>query len=231
MSPTSPAAAPASRRRPALRRAFSLALLLPALSIALSDLARAQSPLAPVWSGVYAGVHGGGNWHDITTSNGGSLSEQSVGFGGHLGLNLGLGLVVIGVEADVGIDTASGHNALPLPGFVTGAEVNASGTLRGRLGIPVGPVLFYATAGYAWTDLEITVGTAAGSASRSASFDGIVYGGGAEVAVLPRLALRIEALHFDYSESTLDLGALGRSIDSFDPSTTVVRAGISFRLN
>ena len=49
--------------------------------------------------------------------------------------------------------------------------------------------------------------------------------------MLPSISVRLEALHYDFSQTHLDFGALGRSADTFDPSATVVRAGVSFRFN
>lgn len=219
----------ARSRRPAPHRAAIASLLLPA-SLLLAEPA-AAGPLSPIWTGVYAGFHGGADWTDVDSSSGLSFSSNSATFGGHLGLNISLGMVVVGVEADVGISSAEFGMGSVGPGSTLTGEVNAFGTARGRLGIPVGPALFYATAGYAWTDVDVTLTQAGASASRATAFQGIVYGVGAEMMVLPSISLRLEALRYDYGSSRLDLGSLGRSVDEFDPSTTVVRAGVSFRFN
>ncbi len=212
---------------------FAAALLLPVsltASLAVAGPAHAGL-LAPIWTGMYAGVHGGANWTDIDTSGGLSFSTEAATIGGHLGLNVSFGLVVVGVEADLGIDTASYGLGISGAGVSLEGKVNAYGTARARLGIPVGPALFYATAGYAWSDVEITLNQSGASTMRSTSFNGIVYGVGAEVMVLPSVSVRLEALHYDFGQTHLDFGALGRSADTFDPSATVVRAGVSFRFN
>lgn len=217
-------------RRPAPRRAAIASLLLPA-TLLLAEPAAATGLLSPIWTGIYAGVHGGADWTDVDSSGGLSFSSNSATFGGHLGLNISLGLVVVGVEADLDINSAEFGMGIVGPGSTLTGEVNAFGTARGRIGIPVGPALFYATAGYAWTDIDITLNQAGLNTSRATSFHGIVYGVGAEMMVLPSISLRLEALRYDYGSSRLDLGSLGRSVDEFDPSSTVVRAGVSFRFN
>ncbi|MEQ1711456.1 MAG: outer membrane beta-barrel protein [Hyphomicrobium sp.] len=206
--------------------------------IALASPAVAQSPIAPIWSGMYAGIHGGGNWAEFKASQGGgslgSSKEQAYNFGGHLGFNVGLGLVVVGLEADLGIDTFSATSS----GIVLGipvsakAESTASGTARARVGLPIGPALLYATAGYAWVNISGKVdATGFASGRGSSSIDGIVYGIGAEMKVLPRVSVRVEALHFDYSKQRFDGTMLGGETLEIDADTTVVRAGVSFAFN
>ncbi len=204
--------------------------MLPA-SLVSAEPATARGLLTPIWTGIYAGIHGGADWTDVDTSAGLSFSSDSVTFGGHVGLNFSLGLVVVGVEADLGINSAEFGIGLVGPGATLNGAVSAYGTARARLGVPVGPALFYATAGYAWSDVEITITQAGVQASRATAFEGIVYGIGAEVMVLPSISVRLEALRYDYGSAHLDLGSLGRSVDEFDPSATVVRAGVSIRLN
>lgn len=218
-----------SRHNPA-RSAAIASLLVPA-SLVLAEPATARGLLSPIWTGIYAGIHGGADWTDVKTSGGLSFDSQTAAYGGHVGLNFSLGLVMIGVEADLGINSAEFGIGIVGPGATLTGEVSAFGTARARLGIPLGPALFYATAGYAWSDVEITISQAGASVSRATGFQGIVYGVGAEVMVLPSISVRLEALRYDYGSAQLDLGSLGRSADEFDPSSTVIRAGVSFRFN
>lgn len=187
---------------------------------------------------MYAGIHGGGNWAEIEATQGanalGSSKEQAFNFGGHLGFNVGLGFVVVGLEADIGIDTFSATSSGVVLGIPLSTKVDstASGTARARLGIPIGPALLYATAGYAWADISgkfDATGFASGKAS--SAIDGIVYGIGAEMRILPRVSFRVEALHFDYAKQSFDLTTVGGGILNIDPDATVVRAGVSFAFN
>ena len=49
--------------------------------------------------------------------------------------------------------------------------------------------------------------------------------------MLPNLSLRLEALRFDYGADKLSLDGAANSVQEFDPSDTVVRAGVTFHLN
>jgi outer membrane immunogenic protein len=192
----------------------------------------ADGLLAPIWTGAYAGIHGGANWLDVDTSDGLRTEATNAVFGVHVGLNLGLGLAVVGVEADLNYEDSSLGFTTNQQGVTGQAEIDATGTIRGRLGLPIGPALIYATAGYAWADVGATLsGPGLTDANRSDGFHGIVYGGGVEAYVLPKTLIRVEALQFDYSTDNFSFGPLGSSSVEFNPSATVVRAGISFRFN
>ncbi len=187
--------------------------------------------LAPIWTGAYAGIHGGANWIDVETGGGIKANTEDVTFGGHLGFNLSLGAVVAGIEADLNYENAS-FTADPMQADYASGEVRASGSLRGRVGLPIGPALLYATAGYAWTDVNLDYRSSSGSQlSGTESFNGIVYGIGAEAFVLPNLTLRVEALRYDYEEKDISISGAIKSAEDFDPSSTVVRAGLSFHFN
>lgn len=190
------------------------------------------NPLAPIWTGVYLGAQAGAKWSDVGTDFSSTLSGTDWTGGGHAGFNLGLGGIVVGVEGDASLDSSS-LNFTPTFGGGKGTfESDWSGTLRGRIGLPVGPALLYATAGYAWTDATLTTKSAAGTTfSQSKSFGGVVYGLGAETFVLPNMSLRLEALRFDYGSDKLSLTGATNALGEFDPSETVVRAGVSFHLN
>jgi outer membrane immunogenic protein len=200
---------------------FSLTLTLPA----------SANPLAPIWTGAYIGFHGGANWADVDVRALGSFDTTTATGGGHIGYNIGLGGFVVGIEGDA---TYNGANL----GFTTagGGSANLStdwnGTIRGRVGMTIGPALLYATAGYAWSETTLSERSVTGTRSTSSGrFDGVVYGIGAEAYVLPNFSLRVEALRYDYSSEKLSLAGAGNALQDFDPSDTVVRAGVTFHLN
>ena len=190
------------------------------------------NPLAPIWTGAYIGAQAGAKWSDVNTDFSSSFSATDWTGGGHAGFNLGLGGIVVGIEGDANLDSSK-LNFTPSLGGGTGTfESDWSGTIRGRVGLPVGPALLYATAGYAWTDATLTQKSAAGTSfSSSHTFDGVVYGLGAETFVLPNMSLRLEALRYDYGADKLSLTGATNALGEFDPSETVVRAGVSFHLN
>ncbi len=213
------------------RRICSLAAACTALGpiLLLAQPAAAQS-LAPIWSGVYAGVHGGGRWSEIDTSDLGSPSDSALGWGIHAGYNVRLGGLVAGIEGDANFEDTDISFASAGGGSASFSS-DWSGSVRARLGLPIGPALLFGTLGYAWNSATFTALDGAGGRSRSdTTYDGIVYGIGAESYVLPNVSLRLEALHFDYAKEKLSLGAIG-GVTEIDPSDTVLRAGITFHLN
>ncbi len=215
-------------------RAFKAAALLAFATVpALSSLSTAvqADALAPIWTGAYIGFHGGATWADVDIGNAGSFDTSAATGGGHAGFNLGFGSFVAGVEGDLNYDGAE-------TGFTTSgggrgtlnADWNTS--LRGRIGVPVGPALLYATAGFAWTEKTITSTSAAGvTSSTNHTFNGVVYGIGAESYVLPNLSVRLEALRYDYGSDALSFSGAAAAAQDIDPGDTVVRAGVTFHLN
>lgn len=196
----------------------------------------------PIWTGAYAGLHGGVNRLGVDTSYGDD--SFSNGFGGvHVGINMQYGMIVLGGEADLNYETAASSAAIDGADFgvpsltaTAKAEQKASGSFRARIGVPVAPeLLLYATGGYAWTTLDYSVaGTLGGSPFESGSgetFGGFVYGIGAEMQIAPQVLLRIEALRYDYSEQSYALSPGGADTISIDPSSDVIRAGVSWRFN
>lgn len=192
----------------------------------------AADVLSPIWTGAYIGAHGGANWSDVDFSNLGSASAEAFTGGGHAGFNMNFGQFVAGVEGDIDYDN-SNYSYLVLPSGTTGhLDVDWNATLRGRIGLPVGPALLYATAGIAWSERSIVETTSAGtSASNSKLLTGVVYGIGAETFVLPNLSLRLEALRYDYGSEDLSVAGAASAVKEIDPSDTVVRAGVTFHLN
>jgi outer membrane immunogenic protein len=203
----------------------------------------AQRYRPPIWSGVYAGLHGGINWLNASYANAGGYDTRT-GFGGaHLGFNSDFGSFVGGLEADLNWETAHASqagslNVSSLPAITARGSVDlqASGSLRARLGVPVTPTaLLYATAGYAWATLDYeasaTVGSTSYSYSNGTTLSGLVYGAGAEMEIAPQVLLRLEALHYDYARPTITLPNAATTTIDLDVSSTVVRAGITWRFN
>ena len=189
-------------------------------------VARAD-PLSPIWSGVYIGAHGGAAWADVDVTNVGSFDTNRATFGGHAGYSLALGNIVLGIEGDASHAGTSTDLAVAAGGTAT-VETDWAGSVRGRLGLAVGPALLYATAGWAWSNVQLTEITAAGTrSSSSTTLDGAVYGIGAEALVLPSVSLRLEALRTDYRNEKLSLGGGTTALRELDNGDTVVRAGVT----
>lgn len=124
----------------------------------------------PIWTGIYAGVHGGYGWADwdgdlssttfveapayaFTPANR-ELSADDWVAGITIGANHQIGALVLGVETDV-----SGGGVKQRSSFINdndsfrwdvGTELKWFGTARARAGYATGSFLFYTTAGFAW---------------------------------------------------------------------------------
>lgn len=189
--------------------------------------ATAANPLAPIWTGAYIGVHGGAVWADIDTNSFGSFDTTRASFGGHIGYNIALGGLIVGVEADA-MHAGSSLSFATTGGGTGRVDSDWSGTLRGRVGVTIGPALVYATAGWAWAGLSVTERTAGGTQFKaSGTFDGAVYGVGAEAYVLPAVSVRLEALRYDYDAERLSFGSGLATLRDLDHTDTVVRAGVT----
>lgn len=209
----------------------ALALGTTVLLAPLTITAARADFLAPIWNGAYVGFHGGTKWADIDTDFSSKFSATDVTGGGHIGYNLSLAGVLVGIEADANLDNTK-FGFSPAAGGTGSFESDWSGSIRGRIGIPIGPALLYATAGYAWTEATLNeASSSGGSFSSSHTFNGVVYGLGAEAFVLPNLSLRLEALRYDYSSDDISISGAQNALQEFDPSDTVVRAGVTFHLN
>lgn len=208
----------------------AIACAAAAFTLSLSSPSHAD-PLAPIWTGAYIGAHAGGTWSDLSVTDFGNMSASALTGGGHAGYNFQLGRIVAGVEADFSFNGTDQGFTLP-NGGAANLSSDWTSSLRGRVGLPIGPALVYATAGIAWTGTSLTETNAAGfSLNTGHTFTGAVYGVGAETYVMPNMSLRIEALRYDFSGDKLSLTGAKNVLQEFDPTETVVRAGVTFHLN
>jgi len=129
---------------------------------------------APLWSGLYLGVHGGyagGEYDGTLTIDGGGAGfpnpdqivegDGLIG-GGQLGYNFQSGSLVFGLEGDLSYSSFEGSetfDTIVFGGFGSVAkdhefDIEYFGTLRGRLGYASGTMLAYVTGGFAWAESE-----------------------------------------------------------------------------
>jgi outer membrane immunogenic protein len=245
------------------------------LSANAADLAAKpyyKAAVAPVayltWNKCYVGVSGG----YITSANGGTsitpndpdfLLSQTLGnvptslpsdpdggiIGGTLGCNYQTGSLVLGGETDLSYTSLRNTSAVTLGGFgVTTTyhqEMQAFGTVRGRLGYAVGPTLFYATGGLAYGDLKESatiipgpVGIGLGGSQLSGSRDewrvGWTVGGGIEHMISENWSIKGEYLYYDLGRSSLVTttfaGAPNESgTFSHHNNGHIIRAGINYQ--
>jgi outer membrane immunogenic protein len=220
------------------------------------------SPPPPIpvftWTGLYVGVHAGyefGRSNALATNSAtgaglvanGSSPDGVIG-GGHIGYlfsTQGLPLVgssfggllgaggVIGVEGDV--DGSNYRSNYALGGFNTATRQNIQGSVRGRLGIAVDRVLFYATGGAAFGGLtnSYTNPFTGGYDSLSHTRVGYTVGGGVEYAITNNVSVRAEYRYTDFGSFTDNLAnaSLGGVNVRHRETDNRVQGGISYKFD
>ena len=187
------------------KRTVSVAVLVAGLSSTVSadglpDRSSRSAYTAPFnWTGFYLGGHGG---YANSTATGPDLSfDQTGGFGGlQMGLNHQFSkLWVIGFEQDVSFaDIKGSTRPLGPPGTLT-VKVDELGTLRARVGVNLGHVLLYETAGVAWSHVSPSVNQPPDPPAKDSRFiTGFTVGGGVEVAASSHLTFKAEYLYLDF---------------------------------
>lgn len=195
-----------------------------AADLRMATKAPVMAPMvpAPNWNGFYIGAMGGYGWGDLRTDTAfrGSFRDSLEGgfVGGTIGYNFQApgSIWVFGIEGE----GAAADIQTDIPGFR--ARIDAFGSIRGRVGIAAGNVLFYATGGYALANLEERdfFGT-----TQSQTHDGYAVGGGIEYAFNPNWSLKAEYLYMDFDRK----GYFGTDRVRFDTST--VKGGINYHFN
>lgn len=164
-----------------------------------------------LWSGFYAGVHGGFGLLDTQDSLGlgGENYRTPIG-GAHAGFNYQYGSFVFGLEADVSAINIDQDADAPF------ADLKADwfGSARARVGYAFDQVLFYATAGGVLAHAE-AISNANGSSDENIH-NGYVVGAGVEFFVSQDWAIGAEYLRYELNEETYRLNSTFQSDGNFD---------------
>jgi outer membrane immunogenic protein len=138
--------------------------------------------------------------------------------GGTAGCNWNTGSIVLGGETDLSWTSQRATTATTLGAFAVATtyteELQALGTVRGRLGFAAGPTLFYATGGLAYGYLKesasiipgpagILLGGAQLAGAQSQWRVGWTVGAGIEHMFSPNWSLKGEYLYYDLGRSSL----------------------------
>jgi len=220
-----------------------------------ADLPQAAAPpqapavyvptVAPVynWGGIYFGVNGGYGFgsSDWTISPAGSPSStgtfSATGFqvGPTLGVNFQTDAFVFGIEGDFDGSWLDGKDssckyfvpATPTTSNAATCETKNTwlGTLRARAGYAADRVLFYATAGGAYGNIE---GNTLGTTFQSKSEPGWTAGAGVEVAFADNWTARVEYLFVDLENASLAATPTGSTMTvKFDAN--LIRLGVDYK--
>ena len=188
------------------------------------------------WTGLYVGAQIGYAWGTVDAKSGPiagfnqTYSYDADGFlgGGHIGYNWQRDRVVFGIQADIEASDIS-ETGIGSLGFRHQTDVDWLGSVRGRLGIAMDRTLFYATAGWAFGNVEVTKAT---TLAPFASYDdvrhGWTVGAGIEQAFSDRITGRIEYGYTDLGEGNFRSVSVN-SIDESELTFHALRAGLSVK--
>jgi outer membrane immunogenic protein len=215
------------------------------------------------WTGFYIGAHGAYSWFDqdfpglpahipspvpAGKDSGPPRMDLSGGMlGGQIGAQYHFkGGILVGIEADYSRGNLS--QTKRDGDFITQTtEIDWTGTLRGRVGLPMGAWMPYVTAGIMWAGASYnqTCPTAATrghcdraeeySITKEQTHSGFVYGGGLEWMVSNNFSVKAEGLWFNLGKEVYALGsaplnskeALGNKPIDFDGA--MFRIGGNYR--
>jgi outer membrane immunogenic protein len=163
------------------------------------------------WNGFYVGAHLG---YGMGNANSADISGFTLG--GQIGLNMHVGPLVLGAEADLtysGIDYRGFSDAFQQKWLMSG---------RGRVGYAFDRFMPYVTAGVAHTSTTLK----APSGKSEQGHFGYVVGIGSEAMLTSNVSARIEFLHYRFGSETYTLPAIARSTGV---TTNTIRFGINYR--
>jgi outer membrane immunogenic protein len=200
--------------RTVLAAAFSLATtgLALAADLPVANYYTVPEPLGPSsWAGPYLGASFGYEHGEVSNNP----TNPAGVFGGiEAGYNWQRGQFVWGGETDIqlsGADDTFAAWQFSNPWF---------GTLRGRVGVALGDILLFGTAGLAYGALRAeTAGI-----TETATGLGWVAGGGLEVGLTPHWSAKAEWLYLDLSDHSFGLTAANNGL-----AANLLRLGFNYR--
>lgn len=223
------------------------------------------------WTGFYVGLNLGGAWGNssyallpsadwapnartqLTGDGLASLHMSSVSAGGQVGYNWQVSNVVFGGEADIqyiglhktNVFTQNGPLGVIIVTPYTITESSRSdwmATIRGRLGLAAGRVLFYGTGGVAFADSQsadtlnfptlLPAATFTGTGARSSVQTGWTAGGGVEWAFNDHWTAKAEYLYAGFPTSTTGMTTINGTIRqaySDQLAVNLARLGLNYK--
>lgn len=212
-----------------------IAFSVPSLAADLGWNNTAPSPIysatsASSWGGFYAGINGGFGWGN--TSNdpalpGGVVNNNSNGWtlGAQAGYNMDLGGFVIGAEADLSWANIGYSEPAGVHGTFN-SRIDLLTTGRLRVGVPVGPVMPYATLGGAFGRGTTSTDNGVLHSTASNHF-GWTAGLGLEAQATPNLSIKAEYLYVDLGSQPYNGLPVGdRDVGH---NFSIIRAGLNYK--
>jgi outer membrane immunogenic protein len=180
------------------------------------------------WGGLYGGLNLGGGFNDVS----------GVVFGGQLGYNWQVGLLVFGAETDLQFSSQDGSSTLIVGGTALAdkQELEWFGTLRGRIGhVVFDRWLPYVTAGLAYGGRNASgtaTGALVGSYNSSETSIGWTAGIGVDFAINQWWSARLEYLHvsLDGYSATYALTGGTAAVSYGRLDNDIIRGAVNYRL-
>jgi outer membrane immunogenic protein len=226
-----------------VKRLLTLLCLLSAPAFAADMPAKVASaaymPASDPWTGFYLGANAGYGFDlgqfGFGPANITDLAGSPQGFvgGGQLGLGTRFGgQWYAGVEGDADGAAVSGSGAMP--GVITVTSKNTFlASLRGRVGfiLPNNCAMLYGTAGWGFGGGSFSVTDVAHGVNSTVSptTNGVVWGGGVELALTSNWLARAEYLQYDFGSFNTSLPSASAVSFTQRDRVDVVRAGLSYK--
>ncbi len=200
----------------------------------------AYAPPVPIftWTGLYLGGQIGYAWGTdnynvfapYASSYGRNFSPNGIVGGAHVGYNLQMNQIVLGLEGDV---EGTGVNKTYAAGFITyDTKAPVQGSIRARLGFAVDRVLFYGTAGVAFAGFTNTYSSLVGYDSVANARAGWTAGGGLEYALTNNWSVRAEYRYADFGTFTNNtFNSAPLTYVQHHETENSVRAGFSYKFD
>ena len=166
------------------------------------------------WSGAYLG---GAGTYNFGRFDKGDYDARQLGGQVYCGYNMQSGQMVYGGEADLNYSGIDSSNA----GLTAKQGVN--GSIRGRVGYDLNPVLVYGTAGVAVQQSKASDATS--SDKRTAA--GLTVGAGVETLVTNNITARAEYRYTDYQDKDFSLNS-GLANRDYNEHSVKVGLGVKF---
>jgi high affinity Mn2+ porin len=226
----------------------------------LDQLPASMPTRAPIdeWSGFYFGGHIGfataGSSFTATQPGAPALTgsvdlfhpyDFFIGEGSNFGgFQFGYNAVdtsglILGLETDISFPgLMSGMSTFAAPSIGTATysdQVDMSGSVRARIGYAFDRWLYYGTAGYAWTQDNLTRTQLSGASggtveSKFPAHSGWTVGAGIEAPLLPHWTTRLEYLYSDFGTASVTFPSAGQRFDS-NLSLQQIRVGLNYKFS
>jgi outer membrane immunogenic protein len=203
------------------------------------------------WTGFYFGAHVGGGWASKDFGNqtfafGGvtytpaSATVDPTGWlaGGQIGANYQAGSWVFGIEVDASwADLSGSANCSSASAAVTltancTANVDALGTIAGRLGVAFDRVLVYAKGGAAWANDKYALNSSVLNFNANETRWGWMLGAGVEYSFTDSWSAKIEYDYLDFSNRSVRFTDTTDQINldsNIRQRIQLVKTGINYR--